>query len=94
MPLFRCLICGENFPGTLVGKTSPVGFYATRFVEAASEEAAMAAALERLRAEEALEVPAELRNEDARVFFEQILEVSPDTERVPDGGFTFFIMGS
>ncbi|MGE8214506.1 hypothetical protein [Stenotrophomonas sp.] len=94
MPLFRCSICGENFPGILVGQNAPVGFYATRFIEAASPEEAEAIALERLRAEPTLDVPAGFRTEDARVLFEAIVEVNPHTERGPESGFSFFIMGS
>ena len=94
MPLYRCLICGENFPGALVGKRSPIGFYATRFIEATSRDEAESLALDQLRNEDALDVPAELRSQDARVFFEEIVEVSTDTERVPNAGFTFFVMGS
>ncbi|MGE8225307.1 MAG: hypothetical protein ACN6RK_05935 [Stenotrophomonas sp.] len=94
MPLYRCLICGENFPGALLGKPSPVGFYATRFVEAATPDEAEARVLDLLRNEDVLQIPAELRNEDARVFFEEIVEVSADSERIPNSGFTFFVMGS
>ena len=94
MPLYRCSICGEDFPGALVGKRSPIGFYATRFVEAANRDTAEAQVLDSLRNEAALQIPAELRNEDARVFFEEIAEVSADSERVPNSGFTFFVMGS
>ncbi|WP_296252267.1 hypothetical protein [uncultured Stenotrophomonas sp.] len=94
MPLYRCLICGENFPGALLGKRSPVGFYATRFVEAASRDDAEALALDQLRNEDELNIPAELRSEDARVFFEEITEINADSERLPNSGFTFFVMGS
>ena len=94
MPLYRCSICGENFPGALLGKHSPIGFYATRFVEAATPGEAEAQVLDLLRNEDVLNIPAELRNEDARIFFEEIAEVSADSERVPNSGFTFFVMGS
>ncbi len=94
MPLYRCLICGENFPGALLGKHSPIGFYATRFVEAATPGEAEAQVLDLLRNDDVLKIRAELRNEDARVFFEEIAEVSADSERAPNSGFTFFAMGS
>jgi hypothetical protein len=37
MPLFRCSIRGENFPGELIGLTTAARFKATRFVEAEGE---------------------------------------------------------
>src|SRR4051794_18549300 len=35
MAWFRCCVRGENFPGQLVCEAGLVGFYVTRFVEAA-----------------------------------------------------------
>ncbi|WP_145974265.1 hypothetical protein [Stenotrophomonas pictorum] len=94
MPFFRCLICAENFPVIVAAETAAIGFHATRFIAAATTGAAMVIALERLRQEEALEIPARLRTEDARGFFEQMVEGGPTTARPPDSGFTSFIMGS
>lgn len=93
MPLYRCSICGENFPGDMLGESSPIGFYTTRFVNADSPEQAEMLALDLLRGEEFFNIPAEKRSEDAKVFFEEIAEVAPDTERVPNSGFSFFVMG-
>ena len=50
--------------------------------------------MELLRGEEVFNIPPEARTEDARVFFEEIVEAAPDTERVPNGGFSFFVMGT
>ena len=36
MPVYRCFIRGENFPGALIGERWPIGFYTTRFVVAES----------------------------------------------------------
>ena len=94
MPLYRCLILGENFPGVLLGEAEPIGFYTTRFVEAADAEEAQGLALEALRTDEALSVAPEARTKDARIHFEQIEQVPAETERVPNAGFTFFVMGS
>lgn len=94
MPFFRCSIRGENFPGFLLGGSSPVGFYATRFVDADSAEDAEMLALDVLRGEEVFRFPPEQRTEDAKVFFEEIVEVAADTSRAPNGGFTFFVMGT
>ena len=94
MPLYRCLVCGENFPGALLGKPSPIGFYATRFIEANSRDEAETSVLDQLRNEDVLNIPVELRSKDARIFFEEIMEVGAATERAPNAGFTFFVMGS
>ena len=92
MPLFRCFIRGENFPGKLVGKREPIGFYTTRFVDAQSPEQAEMLAVDLLRDDEDLEVPPEHRSQDARVYFEKIEELAADAERGPNRGFAFFSM--
>ncbi|WP_153191029.1 hypothetical protein [Stenotrophomonas sp. MYb238] len=94
MPLYRCSICGENFPGDMLGEASPIGFYTTRFVVADSPGQAEMLALDALRREDFFNIPAEKRSEDAKVFFEEIAEIAPDTERTPNTGFTFFVMGT
>ncbi|MCW2004286.1 hypothetical protein FHY30_003085 [Xanthomonas arboricola] len=95
MSLFRCFIRGEHFPGSLLGESEPVGFYTTRFVEAPSALDAERAALALLRAEPEFElVRPEDRMEDAQVYFEKIEEVPEELGRGPDGGFTFFPMGT
>ncbi|MFT3898062.1 MAG: hypothetical protein QM719_10285 [Thermomonas sp.] len=91
MPLFRCLIRGDNFSGKLIGKKKPIGFYTTRFVEAETSKEAELLALELLKNDPNLEVAPKYRTEDARVFFEKIDEVPQDTKRVPNNGFTFFL---
>jgi hypothetical protein len=94
MALFRCSICGENFPGSLLGEALPIGFYTTRYVEAESPSEAEVMALDALRTEEIFKIPAEARTENARVYFEEIEEVPLDTERKPNSGFSFFVMGT
>ena len=94
MLIFRCLMRGENFPGVLLGKVDPVGFYATRYVEAASAEDAELAALALLRDDQTLSVPAQARTENAQVFFEEIEELSTGDEQGANAGFTFFSMGT
>src|SRR3546814_6000362 len=81
MPLFRCIICGENFPGTLLGQEELVGFYTTRFVEADSPEQAEIMAIELLRNDPSLDVSSANRTQSAKVFFEDIDEVPGDTEQ-------------
>lgn len=90
MPIFRCFIRGENFPGALAGHPAPVGFYAARFVEAPSAQAAEAVALGLLRSESDFErVSPDDRMENARVYFEQIEEIDADGVQGPGRGFTF-----
>jgi len=94
MPLFACSVRGENFPGAMIGESKPIGFYTTRYVEATSAAAAEAAVLERLRKEPAFNVPASARSKDAKIYFDEISEISDDAPQVAGTGFTFFIMGT
>lgn len=92
MPWYRCLIEGENFPGSLLGKKRPVGFYTTRWIEASSPEEAEIAALEALRQEPNFQVADAAKMKDAKVYFEEIVEVEG-----PGGvntGAAWFVMGS
>jgi hypothetical protein len=92
MPLFRCLIRGENFPGELIGQSAAIGFHATRFVDAGSAAEAEQIAVAALRQEAALTVTVEPKVKNARVHFESIVEVPADTDRAPNSGFSFFPM--
>ena len=92
MPLYRCFIRGENFPGELIGQTTAIGFHATRFVDAQSAHEAERIAVAALREDAALTVTVDPRVKNAKVFFESIEEVPSDTERVPNTGFAFFSM--
>jgi hypothetical protein len=90
MPLFRVLLHGQNFPGLILGKSAPIGFYTTRFVEADDEHAAAGAALAQLREATELNVPAEHRTKNAQVFIEEAIRVPEDTEQTPNSGFAFY----
>jgi len=94
MPLFRCFIRGDNFPGKLIGQEEPIGFYTTRFVEAESPEKAEILAVDLLRNDPDLDMPPEHRTENSKVYFEEIDEVPAGTARKPNKGFTFFTMGA
>lgn len=94
MPLFRCAITGEDFPGKILHQEDPVGFYTARYVEAETPEEAELLVLDLLRNEAALDLAPEHRSENAKVYFESIDEVPEDTERTPNAGFVFFTMGS
>jgi hypothetical protein len=92
MPLFRCFIRGENFPGEVLGESTAVGFYTTRFVDAESATEAEQIAVAALREDAALTVTSEPRIKNAKVYFEKIEEMPADTERVPNTGFSFSTM--
>jgi len=94
MPLFRCFIRGDNFPGKLVGQGKLVGFYTTRFVEASSRDEAEAVVVGWLRDDPDLAVSTKHQTAEAKVYFEKIDEVHPETEQKPNKGFTFFTMGT
>jgi hypothetical protein len=79
MAWFKCLIRGENFPGTLIDRPGLVGFYVTRFVEAASLDEAETESLRTLRDEPKLARPSsEVPTGRTKVFFEEITELSFD----------------
>ena len=77
---------------TLEGEFQLVGFYATRWVEAESAEAAELAGLQMLREEYPVSEEDKLRAPDAKVYFEEVVEVEPDTPRVPNAGASWFPM--
>jgi hypothetical protein len=49
---YKCFIAGENFPGQLIDQDYLIGFYTTRFVQAAGEEDAESVGLEFLKTED------------------------------------------
>lgn len=92
MPWFKCFIEGENFPGALIDDVGPVGFYATRWVEASSTDEAELVALDTLRSEPTFQVAADLKSKDAKVYFTEIVEVS--APEGPNSGATWYAMGT
>ncbi|RIA35535.1 hypothetical protein DFR49_4315 [Hephaestia caeni] len=95
MPLYRCFVRGENFPGELVGASQFMGFYTTRWIEAPTAEAAETAGVEMLRAEYRFSEEEKQRAPDARVYFEEVVEVPADTPQIPpNSGATWFEMDS
>lgn len=88
MPIFRCKIRGEHFPFLVDGAWRTMGFYTTRYVEAASEYDAEDVGLEALQDEEALQRdPSTPGLEAAQVYFEEIEEVA---QAGAAEGFTLF----
>jgi hypothetical protein len=94
MPLFRCSICGENFPGKLLGQDDLIGFYTTRYVEADTSEQAEHLALELLRNDPSLQLSPEHRTKNAKVYFEKIVEIPATEQHESNAGFVFFTMGT
>ena len=94
MLLFKVSVHGKDFPGAILGKSERVGFFTTRFVEAASQAEAEQATLALLHADPALSVAPEHRTREATVFVESIVEVPMWTERKPSAGFSFYVMGT
>jgi hypothetical protein len=104
---YRCFIRGENFPGQLAVSASPVGaakavtplepvgFYVTRFVEAANAEEAEHTALLLLRSDPKLAAPENYpASAQPRVFFEEVEEVAAEEIPHPQPGFSFYAMDS
>ena len=90
MPWYRCLIEGENFPGSLIHKDGFVGFFAARVVEADSAENAEIRALEILRADPTFALKGLPKPKEAKVYFAEIEEV--DGPEGPTSGATWFSM--
>ena len=93
MAWFKCFAEGENFPAEFNpdGK-SLMGFFATRWVEAADPHSAELAAVDLLRAEYGHVAPPEAWTEEAKVFVTEITEVAGCEG--PNSGATWYPMGS
>lgn len=90
MKNFACFVHGRDFPGELIGEQGLVGFYTTRIVSAETPEQAEQAALESLRSDEKLQLPAGLDKAKARnaaIFVEEMSEAKDDQEI---NGFTWY----
>jgi hypothetical protein len=95
MKWYKCSIAGENFPGELLSEDKEIGFFTTRFVEADTAEDAEHKALANLKEDESIKLPEGVSpSQKAKVYFEEIIEISKSD--VPDvqSGFTFYVMGT
>ena len=94
MPWYRCSLHGENFPigKALIGKRL-MGFYTTRWVEAADPETAELACLELLRSDPGL-AHARGGRIAPMVYLEEIVELDEPPENPPGSGFSFYRMGT
>ncbi len=94
MPWYRCFIVGENFPGAIIDELSPIGFHATRFVEADRPEEAETKVLANLSDELNVALPPGMdRPENAEVVVAGIEEVDRSQVDETNRGFSFFVMG-
>jgi hypothetical protein len=82
MPWYRCLVRGENFPD-LENEGDTIGFYTTRWVEAASAADAKNAAAELIRRDTTLESA-----DDAKLYVEEVQETG--RRHKPGSGYSFF----
>jgi hypothetical protein len=90
---FKCCIAAENFPGQLLGDEMLFGFYTTRFIEATDAESAEANALQSLRAEIELDPPPGYKP-TGQVYFEEVIEIAPDTVPARQPGMVWYRMGN
>ena len=87
---YRVLLRGQNFRISLNGKMERLGFYTTRFVEAADREEAELRAVQIVREDKELEgCVNDDRKESPMIYLEEIVEVNRFPENGGDG-FTFF----
>jgi hypothetical protein len=93
MPWFKCFVSGKNFPGSLIGKSSLVGFYTTRYTEASSAKDAKRKALDELRKDSRLRLPqGEVSPSGSKVDFEEILEIHGKDVPAKKEGFVWYLM--
>jgi len=91
MPLFRCFVRGENFLTNDGGVPKRIGFYTTRWVDAASPEDAELLVVTMLREEPLLQRPDWYDGVGPRatVYVEEI-DLVESEERGVNQGFAFF----
>ena len=90
MPWFRLFALGEDFPVIIDGKVEIVGFYTTRYVEAASASEAEAIASDLLFEDEDLQPPPGYEDIQPRLVFEEVEQVAEPIDI--DDNFSFFPM--
>jgi len=90
MAWFRLFACGEDFPVILDGRVEIVGFYTTRYVEAATASEAEAIASQLLFDDIDLETPPGYEDYQPRLVFEEVEQVAEPLDI--NDGFAFFPM--
>lgn len=90
MAWFKCILEGENFPGSLIQQEGLIGFFIVRCVEADTEDEAETRALAALKQEAMFDLGDATKPKDAKVYFNEIVEI--DEPLVPLPGATWFQM--
>jgi hypothetical protein len=89
---FKVLLRGENFLIRFEGRATRVGFYATRFVEAKSREAAELLAVDLVRRDKEFRGILNERDDPPVIFADEI-DVVEASEVESTAGYTFFLAG-
>jgi hypothetical protein len=90
---YACFVAGTGFPGLLIGKEQPVGFYTTRFVRASTVEDAETQAILDLRADERLRLPDGVAgSEEASIRVEECVVISEYDVPSNEEGLVWFEM--
>lgn len=91
MPWFRLFACGEDFPVIIDNNVEIVGFYTTRYIEAATQGEAEALCSELLFEDEDLQPPpGDWSDLQSRIVFEEVERVAQPVDI--DDNFSFFPM--
>ncbi len=91
MPWFRLFVCGDDFPVIIDNNVEIVGFYTTRYVEAATSGEAEAIASDLLFDDIDLQPPPGDWSElQPRIMFEEVEQVAGPLDI--NDGFSFFPM--
>lgn len=93
MKSFCCFASGEDFPGKLIGKDVPIGFFVSVFVNAVDSSEAESRSLEMLLAHPDLTMAeGALLPTDAKIMFKVVHELEHHVERPKVTEFQFFEM--
>jgi hypothetical protein len=93
MALFRVFLRGTNFLLEVDGKSTLLGFYATRFVEAANREGAELLAIDLIRNDDWLQKSVSNdRSDPPMLFADEIEEIDKGGVNEMPSGFSFFPM--
>lgn len=91
MPWFRTFIRGEHFLLESEGQVRALGFYTTRFVEAADPEAAEFAAVDLIRTDQKIRNSVRNhRSDPPKMFVDEIEEIEPINVPANNPGYAFF----
>jgi hypothetical protein len=93
MPWFRCYLEGENYALKSGGKPALLGFFTTRWVEAADAHEAENKAIDLIRGDKSL-AHRPRAGFTPMIYVREIVEAPSKPDDAPNRGFTFFPMGT